>query len=127
MVEVPNMAKEKLVLIATHATDDPERATIPFVMANAAMAMDMSVTLVLQAEGVRLAVIDEAKEINAEGFPPLQKLMSDFFDLGGSMMACTPCLKARKIVESHLIPGARLVAAGTVVAELASAKSALSY
>ena len=121
------MAKEKLLIIATHAADDPERATIPFVLANAAMATDMSVVLVLQAEGVRLAVIDQAKQINAEAFPPLQNLMNDFFGLGGVLMVCSPCLKARKIQESQVIPGTRLVAAGTIVAELASANIALTY
>jgi predicted peroxiredoxin len=122
-----SMAKEKLVILATHAADDPERATVPFVMANAAMATEMNVTIVLQFEGVRVAVVDHAKNINAEAFPPLQDLMNDFFAMGGVLMACTPCLKARKIQESHLIPGTRLVAAGTVVAEVASANKTLVY
>jgi predicted peroxiredoxin len=87
----------------------------------------MSVTIVLQIEGVMLAVIDQAKKVNAEGFPPLQKLMDDFSSLGGVLMACTPCLKVRGIPENQLIPGTRLVAAGTIVAEVASADITLTY
>jgi uncharacterized protein involved in oxidation of intracellular sulfur len=121
------MTKEKLVIVATHAADDPERATIPFVLANAAMATEMGVTVVLQAEGVRLAVIDEAKKINAEAFPPLQNLMKDFSGMGGVLMVCVPCLKARKIQESQIIPGTRFVAAGTIVAEVAAADKTLTY
>ena len=33
--------KEKIVLISTHAGEDPERATFPFLLANAAQAMDV--------------------------------------------------------------------------------------
>jgi predicted peroxiredoxin len=121
------MAKEKFVIIATHAADDPERATIPFVLSNAAMASDLSVTVVLQAEGVRIAVNDEARKINADSFPPLQNLMNDFFGLGGVLMVCIPCLKARKIQESQVIAGTRLVAAGAIVAEVASANKTLTY
>jgi len=127
VAEALSMAKEKLLIIATHAADDPERATIPFVLANAAMATEMSVTIVLQAEGVRLGVIDQAKRINADAFPPLQNLMNDFSSLGGVLMVCVPCLKARKIQESQIIPGTRLVAAGTIVAEVASANKTLTY
>jgi predicted peroxiredoxin len=91
------------------------------------LATEMNVTVVIQFEGVRLAVVDHAKKVNAEAFPPLQNLMNDFLGLGGVLMACTPCLKARKIQESQVIPGTRLVSAGTVVAEVASANKTLTY
>jgi predicted peroxiredoxin len=32
---------EKLILMCTHGPEDPERATIPFVMATAAQASDV--------------------------------------------------------------------------------------
>lgn len=121
------MDKQKIVIIATHAADDPERATVPFVMANAAMAEDMAVTLVLQFEGVWIAVKDYAKQVHAQGFPPLQDLVKDFFELGGVLMACTPCLKRRNVTDDQLIGGTRMGAAGTVVAEAASSVSSLTY
>ena len=36
---------EKLFILCTHGAEDPERATIPFVMATAAQAMDVVVVL----------------------------------------------------------------------------------
>ncbi len=116
-----------MMLVATHAEDDQERATIPFVMANAALAEDLEVTIVLQAEGVRLAVRDYAKKVNAPSFPPLQDLLSGFLEQGGVLMACTPCMKARNIQENDVVQGTRLVAAGTVVAEATSAGITLTY
>ena len=43
--------KEKIVLVATHAGEDPERASLPLMLANAAQAMDMEAVVVLQATG----------------------------------------------------------------------------
>ncbi len=127
MARVLAMAETKMMLVATHAEDDQERATIPFVMANAALAEDLEVTIVLQAEGVRLAVRDYAKKVNAPSFPPLQDLLSGFLEQGGVLMACTPCMKARNIQENDVVQGTRLVAAGTVVAEATSAGITLTY
>ncbi len=121
------MTGNKMLLIATHAEDDPERATIPFVMANAALAEGMEVTVVLQAEGVRLAARDYAGGVHAPQFPPLQDLLAGFLELGGILMACTPCMRARNIQEGDVVQGTRLVAAGTIVAEAASAGIALAY
>ena len=46
--------KEKIVLISTHAGEDPERAIFPMMLANAAQAMDVEAVVVLQGNGVYL-------------------------------------------------------------------------
>lgn len=119
--------RNKLVLVATHAGEDPDRATIPFVMANAALASGMDATVVLQSVGVMLGVKDYATHVRAEGFPPLNELVSGFIELGGKLLMCSPCLKARNIQEGDLIEGAKVVAAASVVSETASTNSSLVY
>ena len=47
--------KEKMVLVATHAGEDPERAIFPLMLANAAQSMDVEAVVVLQGNGVYLA------------------------------------------------------------------------
>ena len=42
--------KEKIVLISTHAGEDPERAIFPMMLANAAQAMDVEAVVVLQGK-----------------------------------------------------------------------------
>lgn len=121
------MATKKMVIVVTHGGEDPERATIPFVMANAALATEIDVTVILQTTGVWLAVKDYAAHVRTEAFPPLDQLMKDFRELGGSMLACVPCLKSRNITEDMLIEGTRQVAAATVVTEATSADSTLCY
>jgi predicted peroxiredoxin len=47
--------EEHVLFICTHAEDHLEKAAVPFVMANGAMAMDVKATIVLQGDGVYLA------------------------------------------------------------------------
>lgn len=117
---------EKLVIMATHGPDDPERATIPFVMACAALASDVAVVMGFQADGVRLVHQGEAEAVQAPDFPPLAKLLTDFRELGGVLLVCAPCVKSRDI-GGALVPGAEIVAAARFVAEVTSATNVLVY
>jgi predicted peroxiredoxin len=117
---------EKLVIMATHGPQDPERATIPFVMGCAALASDVEVVMGFQADGVCLVHVGEAETVQAPEFPPLAKLLNDFRELGGTLLVCAPCVKSRGIAES-LVPGAEIVAAARFVAEVTSATNALVY
>jgi predicted peroxiredoxin len=118
--------QEKVVILATHGPSSPELATIPFVMACAALASDVDVVMGFQGDAVCLMHTGEAETIEAPGFPPLAKLVSEFQELGGKALVCGPCAKSRHIDES-LIPGAEIVAAGRFVAEITSAHSSLTY
>lgn len=118
---------EKLVLMVTHGPKDPERATIPFVMAAAALASDVAVVLGFQADGVELVQAGVAGTVAAPEFPPLSKLLADVQELGAALLVCSPCLKSRGIGTNELIEGAEVVAAGRFVAEITSATNALTY
>jgi predicted peroxiredoxin len=121
------MATKKMVIIATHGDEHPELATIPFVMANAALASDTDVSVILQSSGVNLALKGYTKHIRAEAFPPLTELMKNLLDMGGKLLVCAPCIKTRGITEDELVEGAKIIAAGTVIAETTSADATLTY
>jgi len=118
---------EKLVFMVTHGPDDPELATIPFVMAAAALASDVDVVMGFQADGVRLVATGVAADVQAPEFPPLAKLLADVQELGGLLLVCGPCLKSRGITPEDLVPGAQVVAAGRFIAEITSATNSLVY
>ena len=44
--------KKKILYVGTHAGDDPEKAAMPFVLACAALAMDIEVSVTLSGNGV---------------------------------------------------------------------------
>ena len=119
--------KEKLVIVLTHGCDDPERATIPFVMATAALAMDVPVTLILQGPGVTLAKKGSYDHVFAPGFPPLKELMGSVVEQGGTLLACTPCLEDRRITQDMLVESVRPVKAARTVMEILDATTTLNY
>jgi predicted peroxiredoxin len=118
---------EKIVIFATHGGEDPERATIPFVVGSAALAMDVPVTIILQATGVTLMKKGCYEHIFAAGFDPLKKLVDSFMEFGGKILVCIPCIESRKITPDMLIEGAELGKAARVVQEVLEAKAVLNY
>ena len=120
---------EKILYIATHAGDNPEKAAMPFVMANAAMAMDIQATVVLQGNGVYLGRKGYTQNmLPPGGFPSLTTLISEFLELGGKLLVCVPCIKERNIDEkTDLIAGVQMTAAGALNLEAIESKAVFVY
>ena len=119
---------EKLLFMITHGPEDSERVTIPFIMAVAALVSDVEVLIGLQTDGVEIAVKGRAEKVAADGFPALAKLMNDYRDLGGKILICSPCVKARQIdPDTQLVENAEVVGAARFIVELTSATNALTY
>jgi predicted peroxiredoxin len=105
---------------ATHGRDDPERATLPFVVANVAASADQETIVLLTIEGVWLATRGYAEEVHHPGMQPLAEVIASLLAAGGEIWACGACTKPRGITDEHLIEGARIISAADFVAELAS-------
>jgi predicted peroxiredoxin len=118
---------EKIVYIVTHAGEDPDRATLPFVLANAALVMEVEAVVALQGTAVYLAKKGYLEHVSAPGLPPLKDLVKSFLDAGGKLLVCVPCIKERKIVEPDLIEGAVTTAAAALTQEILTAKATLVY
>jgi Predicted peroxiredoxins len=118
---------EKIVVISTIGNENPEKATLPFVLATAAQAMDVEVVMFLQASAVVLAKNGEAEKVNAKGFLALKELIDTYIKLGGKLNLCSPCLKERNISKDDLIDGCEIIAAGTIVSEVLSAGKIITY
>src|SRR5512138_1422923 len=101
----------KLLVNCTHGQEDPERATLAFVVGNVAASADQEVVVLLTIEGVRNATRGYADEICKEGFQPLKQVMQSFRDNGGKIWVCGTCAKPRNITESDLVDGARIMTA----------------
>ena len=118
---------EKLVIMATHGPEEPELATIPFVMGAAALASDVDAVIGFQADAVLLVRKGEADRVQAPEFPPLCDLIDAYRELGGKLLVCAPSLNGRHITGDDLVEGAEIVAAGRFVAEITSSTNTLVY
>ena len=114
-------------MVATHAGEDPERATFPFLVANAALAMDVEAVVALQGTAVFLAKKGYAEHIHAPGLTPMKTLVDGLLANGGKLLVCMPCIEERKISQDDLVEGCELIKAGRLVVEMTSAKSTAVY
>lgn len=118
---------KKLVVSITNAGNDPDRATVGFVVANAAVASGQETVVFLSVEGVRLGVKGYADDIHEEGFAPLGELLSQFTDAGGTIWICSPCFKKRGLNADEIVPGSTIVGGATLVEFLSQGAACITY
>ena len=117
----------KFCVTLTCAKDNPDRATVAFVVANAAVGSDQETVVFLSVEAVRLAVKGYADDVAEEGFAPLRDLMANFAAAGGKIFVCSPCFKKRKLDDKALIPGAVVVGGAKLVEFMSTGCPSISY
>lgn len=111
----------------TYGKNDTDKATVAFVIANAAVASDKESMVFLMTEGVRLSQKGYAEGIHEEGFKPLAELMADFAKAGGEIWVCSPCFKKRGLDEKKLVDGAKIVGGAKLVEFLSAGSPAVSF
>jgi predicted peroxiredoxin len=111
----------------TCGKDNPERATLPFIVGNVAASADQPAIVLLTIEGVWVATKGYAEGIHKEGFQPLREIIDSFVANGGQIWACGACTKPRGITEEQLIPGARIVTAAMVVEAMAKGAATIAF
>jgi uncharacterized protein len=117
----------KFCVNLTRSKDDPDRATVGFVIANAALGSEKDTLVFLSTEGVRLAESGFADDIHESGFAPLAELMKMFIDSGGKLYVCSPCFKKRGLSEERLISGATIVGGAKLVEFLSDGSPCVSF
>ena len=115
------------VVSLTHAKNDTDKATVAFVVANAAVASDKKTMVFLSIEGTRLSQKGYADDIHEEGFAPLKDLLQRFVEAGGQIFVCSPCFKKRKLDENNLVDGALVVGGAKLVEFMGEACPSVSY
>ena len=107
---------EKFCVTITHCRTDGDKATLGFVVANAALGSEKDTMIFLSTDGVYCAP-----------FAPLKDLIGKFVAAGGKIYVCTPCLKKRGLSEADLIEGS-VPAGGAVLVEwLSSGSPCVAY
>jgi predicted peroxiredoxin len=117
----------KFCVSITHAKDNTDKATVGFVVANAAVGSGKETLVFLSVEAVRLSQKGFADGIQEEGFAPLKELIENFAKAGGTMYVCSPCFKKRKLDENNLVAGASVVGGAKLVEFLSDGSPCVSY
>ena len=105
------MAGQTVVVNLATGLEDPERVTIAFLVAGAALDHGKSVAMFLTKEAVRLATPGVAVGVACEGCPPLANIFEQFAEKGGELLACPFCVSSRGIDGGNLVANARVAGA----------------
>ena len=117
----------KFCVSLTCSKNDTDKATVAFVVANAAVASDKETMVFLSIEGVRLSQQGFADDIHEAGFAPLKELIANFTKAGGVIWVCSPCFKKRGLDETKLAAGASIVGGASLVEFLSGGSPCVSY
>ena len=117
----------KFCVSLTCSKDNTDKATVAFVVANAAAASEKQTMIFLSIEGVRLSQKGFADDIHEAGFDPLKTLVEKFTKAGGLIYVCSPCFKKRKLDEAQLVAGATIVGGAKLVEFMSEGVPSVSY
>jgi predicted peroxiredoxin len=117
----------KVLINNTNGKENLERATLSFVVANAALSSDQEAIVLLTIEGPWVATKGYAEGLQAEGYPPLGELIQKFVAGGGMLWVCGACAKPRNITAEQLVEGAQIVGAARAIEEMVTGAQTLSF
>ncbi len=104
--------KQKLVIVITNGFDN-ERASVAWSIANGGIASNYEVTIFLVSSGVDWARRGATAVARMNPLdPPIQDMIRNVIESGGTIMVCPPCAKVRGYEQHDLIEGVTL--AGSV-------------
>jgi len=119
----PNSNPQRnLVVLITHGTDH-ELSSVAFTIANGGMTAGLKVSVFLTSAGVDLVRKRAADTTQVAPLEPLAVMIQDFLKRGGTLWACTPCVKARGYSQDDLIAGT-VITGASVMHELIQAGAA---
>ncbi len=93
-----------LVVVMTHGIDH-ELSSAGFTIANGGMTAGLKVSVFLTSAAVDLARKRAIDTTHVKPLEPLADLVKDFIKRGGTIWACTPCVKSRGYTDGDLIEG----------------------
>ncbi len=115
-----------LVVLITHGTDH-ELSSVAFTIANGGMTAGLKVSVFLTSAGVDLVRRRALDTTQVAPLEPLAALVKDFLVRGGTLWACTPCVKARGYTQADLIEGVVITGASSMHELIKDGAATLSF
>jgi predicted peroxiredoxin len=97
-------AEKNLVTVITNGPHS-EKTSIAMTISNGGLTSGLKVSIFLTGDAVEMAKKSNYELVQFQPLDPLKELVQDFIKRGGTIWACTPCVKSRGLTESDLIEG----------------------
>jgi predicted peroxiredoxin len=115
-----------LVVVVTHGIDH-ELSSVAFTIANGGITAGHKVSIFLTSAGVDLVRKRAADSTHVHPLEPLQALMKDLLARGGTIWACTPCVKSRGYTQEDFIEGVIITGASPMHELIKAGAATLSF
>jgi predicted peroxiredoxin len=117
---------KSLVVVITHGIDH-ELSSVAFTIANGGITAGLEVSVFLTSGGVDLVRRGAVDTTQVAPLEPLAALVKDFLKRGGTLWACTPCVKARGYTQDHLLEGTVITGASVMHEKIKNGAATLSF
>jgi predicted peroxiredoxin len=119
-------SNSELVVLMTRGADH-ELSSVGFTIANGGMTAGMKVSVFLTSAAVDLVRKRSVELTQVQPLEPLKALVDDFVRRGGTLWACTPCVKARGYAQDDLIEGVVITGASAMHERIKAGAATLSF
>ena len=107
------MGDEKFILYV-QTSDEPERQYSPLVLAQTAKMMDIGAGVYYLGKGLKMLRPGEAEKIKLGSFPSVAEMIKKTMDMGIVIYVCEASKQMLGWEKVELIPGVKIVGAGTL-------------
>ncbi len=118
----PPPMEDKLVLACSWGPENPERATVPFILAATAAMSGRKVIVICTVDGAWMGT-DRIVDVEEDGFPPAADLRKTLTDNGGEVWVCSACASKRGITGDDASEGCSVVGAAAIVEALGNGQA----
>ena len=98
---------EKIIYLTTNGPESPEKATLPFKLANAGLALDLDVVMALQRPAVYLAMPGMIPHVPDTNTSSLKQMLEVFVESGGRLLVCIPPVWKRETLRQRILSNRR--------------------
>ena len=119
-------ASKELVVLMTKGADH-ELSSVAFTIANGGITSGFKVYAFLTSASVDLVRKRAVDLTQVAPLDPLKALIDDFLRRGGTIWACSPCVKARGYAQEDLIDGVKIQGASAMHERLMAGAASLSF
>ncbi|HYB51603.1 MAG TPA: DsrE family protein [Burkholderiaceae bacterium] len=115
-----------LVVVISHGIDH-ELSSVGLTIALGGITAGLRVSIFLTSSGVDIARRGAAEMTHVRPLEPMADMLRDFLQRGGTLWACTPCVKSRGYTQENLLSGVVITGASAMHELLKRGAAALSF
>ena len=116
----------ELVVVITHGIDH-ELSSVGVVIALGGITAGLKVSIFLTSGGVDIVRRGAADMAHVKPLEPLAGMLGDFVARGGTLWACTPCVKSRGYTQENLLEGVVITGASAMHELIKRGAATLSF